>query len=311
MMTLSGKNVTQTRKSLQKLVTNFKNISFRQQLAAESGGKGASRARKQEALSFIWNLTINLVPVAFKKLKLQQDYKNFANLLTCYSQDDDSDLLPRLKKETLSKTRAFVVELFRDGKIVGVAEDELLAILQAMCSRRDFVGTFSPNHFNDVLDIIEPCLNLSDKHEPVLGQTVDLAAKALEHLVNTSVAIGISMLPHIEEVTEWVVARGEHYLKDMQEEGSHETWETTAVTLLKIVAMLMRTEPDSAIAPVQKHGRRLVSLSKKLYARTSGANKDAAIGYLTAHLYVQLRSGLPTCCDYNISSPLLPELSVN
>lgn len=314
MKKLSG-NVTEARRSLQKLVTNFKNTSFRQQLAAESGGgKGASRPRKQEALSLIWNLTIVSVPNAFKKLKVEQDYKSFANLLTCYcySQDDDSDLLPRLKKETLAKIRDFVVGLFQDGKIIEVAENELLAILQAMCSRRDFVGTFSTNDFDAVLDIIEPCLNLSDKHPPVPTQIVDSAAKALEHLVNTSVAIGITMLPHIRELTEWAVARCEHYLQqDMQEERSHETSETTAVTLLKIVAMLMRNEPEPAITTLQEHGRCLVSISKKLYARTSGANKDAVIGYLTAHLYVHLRSGLPSCCDWNVSSPLLPELSVN
>ena len=285
---LKEKTVQALRKGLDQLVKLMKFKPFRHRLAAESGGKASSVVLKRQALSLLWQNILSVAVHALKVLKTKKpqslEYSLFAQLLTSYSLGDvtEKDVRPRLSLEVLGKVRDFAFSLFKEDKIVDVAESDLFQILHAICSRRDFVGIFRPGHFDEIMDILEPRLDVEKSQEHGFDfQTVQAAAQTLNVLVTTSATIGISMHDHVAECMMWVARRCKAYVK---KEADDQTSQEAAIALLRTATTLMRSEPDHAIGPLRTYGNVMMGIARRMYQKTAGADKDAVIGYLTAHM---------------------------
>lgn len=295
MMSKSNKSKEPAAKSVRsgliKLVQLFTRRSFRLKLAAESGGGTSSVVLKEEALSVLWKSVLSVAMVAIKSLWSKKpeigEYQQFSNLLSIYSpsdESDDSDLRPRLSLETIGKVRDFVLDLFNQEKIVEAAESELLLILTTICSRRDYVGVFRLGDFDDVMEILELRLDVQTAEEyGVPFKVVEASAGLFEALINTCTTIGISMHDHFAECMFWVAQRCEAYVAGTAN-ASRDMPQKTMILLLRAVASLMRFEPDQAIGPLGKYGKKMLGVARRIYACTDGANKEAVVGYLTAHL---------------------------
>jgi hypothetical protein len=295
--TLLHENSAKTlRISLEQLGGLVCDISFRQRLAAESGGPGSSIVLKRHALSLVWQNIIRVAMRAIQVLQLTQkpqgvEYAQFAKLFTSLSQPDvmGKDIRPRLSLEILGKVRIFVVALFKEHTVVQAADKDLFKILVAICSRTDFVGVFRPDDLDDIMDILEPRLDVEQSLECNYNfETVEAAALTLEAFITTTTTIGISMHDHIGECIMWIARRCKSYV--MMESGNFETdgnWNTshqTAFALLRTATLLMRTEPDHAISPLNTYGSAMLGIVRRMYPKISGAEMDVIIEFLTAYL---------------------------
>lgn len=285
------------RKSLEQLGGLVSDINFRQRLAAESGGDGSSIVLKRHALSLVWQNVIRIAMRAILVLQSTQkhqsvEYSQFAKLWTSFSQSDvmEKDVRPRLSLEILGKVRVFVIGLFKEHTIVQAADEDLFKILIAVCSRTDFVGVFRPDDLDDIMDILEPRLDVEQSLEYDYSiETVEAAARTLEAFITTTTTIGISMHDHIGECIMWIARRCKSYVKKESEgvktDGIGNTSHQTAMALLRTATLLMRTEPDHAIGPLHAYGGAMLGITRRMYRpQLSGAEKDAIIEFLTAYL---------------------------
>lgn len=293
---LQENGVKTLRKSLDQLGGLVSDSSFRQRLAAESGGQGSSIVLKRRALSLVWknvlSIAIRAIKVLFKTRKPQRmEFALFAKLLTSLSQADavEKDIRPMLSLEILGKVRMFAISLFTEHEVVKTCEEELFKILIAICSRRDFVGIFRPDDFDDIMDILEPRLDVEQSIE--CGFTFDIveaASRTLETLITTTISIGISMHDHVAECIMWIARRCKSHVRaesgGIRTDTEDNTLQQTVFTLLRTATMLMRSEPDHAIGPLKTYGHAMLGIARRMYRKVSGVDKDAIIEFITGYM---------------------------
>ena len=298
LQTLLQDNTAKTlRKSLEQLGGLVSDSSFRQRLAAESGGPGSSIVLKRHALSLVWQNAIRIAMRAIQVMlsKPQRvEYAQFAKVLTSLSQADvmEKDIRPRLSLEILSKARMFSIRLFKEDTVVQAAEDDLFKILVAICSRTDFVGVFRPDDLDDIMDILEPRLDVEQSLECEYSfEVVEAAARTLESLITTTTTIGISMHDHIGDCICWIARRCKAFVKvesgDVKTDAIGNTSQQAALSLLRTATLLMRTEPENSIGPLKTYGGAMLGITRRMYPKIRGAEKDVIVDFLTAYLYVQ------------------------
>lgn len=285
---LENPKVAEVRKGIQKLSALFGSSSFRERLANESGGNGASIVLKRLGLSTIWELSFRFSIQAIKflasKKKIESsEYKSFQTLLEIFGQDHDSelDLRPRLSLEVGGKVKDFVIGyLFGSDHIVDAVEEPLILVLKALCSKREFVGIFKPSDLDEIMDILEPRLSVDSSSGYHTERTViESSAQLLDRLVETCVDIGISMHNHAAECLSWASRRCHSFCG---KEG--ETSQKAVTLLIKAATKLIRSEPEHAIGPMRNCGLEMMKYAKSNYAKSSGPDKDAVVEYLMAHL---------------------------
>ena len=292
-----NKTATTLRKSLEQLGELVSHSSFRQRLSVESGGPGSSIVLKRHALSLVWQNVIRVAMRAIDVLGTKKpqsvEYAQFARVLTSLSQADamEKDIRPRLSLEVLAKVRAFFIQLFKKHNVVQAAEVDLFNILIAICSRCDFVGVFGPDDLDDIMEILEPRLDVEQSLDcKYRSEVIEAAARTLEALITTTTTIGISMHDHIGECIMWIARRCKSFVKvesgDVKTGATGNTSPQTALTLLRTATLLMRSEPDHSIGPLKSYGSAMLGIIRSMYPKTSEAGKDVIVDFLTAYLYV-------------------------
>jgi hypothetical protein len=288
---LKDSSVKTLRKSLEDLGRSIGDSIFRQRLANESGGNSCSLVTKRHALSLLWqnilSVSMRAIKVLMRSNKPQSlEYIQFSKILSCFAPSEvmEQDIRPRLSLEMLGKVRVFAFSLFLNETSVAAFETDLFKILLSVCSRSDFVGTFRPDDFDDLMDILEPRIDVELSIENnCTFETVEVAAKTLEALITTTYFVGISMHDHIAECIMWIARRCKACFQSATGRNANTTAQAS-FTLIRTATLFLKNEPDLSIGPLSIYGSSILGTVRRLYGISNRSEKDVIVDFLSAYM---------------------------
>ena len=281
-----GKNIRERRSDGEKLCNKLGKVEVRRRLAAEANGR-------PEGLREMWRLLSNYVIAGLlnmhsKKSKLVPDdiriLKRFLEACTSATEGFENELsTSKLAKKEVRSIIQFVLDLLDEvdeGKFDNPEfEIALLELLSQICSAREFVVHFRPQH--DMRVILEVMERRIEQDKPSV--TV-MASQIVQRLFSTSVSLQMSLdnlLPGFVKVAaNWC------RLKNGSEDEDHSLIELEY--MMGALAVLMNSNFEQAIGPMTRHGAVILRFAKRRYVkpgiRQSHKDREALNEYFMAHM---------------------------
>ena len=289
-------SVTQMRHAGQELVNLLSEEPVRRRLAQEATPEdlepGESvKAIQRRAVAQIWRLVIaNAMASAEKiidsKYKLnKEDVRLPAKFfhLSGFVDDLFDENAPALSKKEYNMLLEYCISLLNEEKAMEVdgVEKVLLDMLAEICSKREIVAHFRPEkHVQAILEEVEKRLILDDGEAlPSDTQTTEVSAKVLKNLLTTLFDLGFSLhmilSSSIKLIATW--CHQNKYRDDDVPESP---------AMIYAAAVLLRSCPDLAVAPMERYGRKIFLFVRGRVNRRMGeATLDPSlIEYLLRHL---------------------------
>jgi hypothetical protein len=267
--------VKKSRAASERLLVMLSDPDVRRRLAAEATPDNLPPGRsltaiRRVALSEMWRAliqsavtSVHLIARRGKSKLTNQDVRFPFKLLELCDKPDEvfDEATCKLGREQTKLLCSYCMTMLDDEQtlLIDGAEKTLLTMLAYICSRREFVAYFRPEqHISAILEEVEKRLITSDGEDESSfpPEIVKIAAKVFGNLLATCQDLGIGLhliLPGtIKLVATWC----------QQNEEERSFLEET-VYLLSGASILLRSDPDLAIAPLSRHGRPILKLVKR------------------------------------------------
>lgn len=214
---------------------------------------------------------VHLIIQGKSKLTLRDLRLPFTLLKLC---DQPDEVFPvedgKLGKNESKILYKYCINMLRDQKVLDIdgAELELLSMLSYICKRRELVAYFKPQlHVPSILEHAENCLLTSADSEEMNSclEVLQAAAAIFCNLLTTCHNIGISLhlvLPRsFKFVAKWCsqTENGTQLYKDWH------SIDALTYLLLSGLAVLMRSNPDLAVASLKRDGRPALLAARKRF----------------------------------------------
>lgn len=300
---LSSTRVTERRAKAVELNQLLADVNIRRRVAMEAGGQVGGTARlvsQRAALTEMWRMiiqkAIHVKQLNSSKAKLTlEDVMMPFRLFMRYidSERDEWMIDPHIPlkyqcSSMLSKAETknlfqLCFDLLHDDRVVGgipKARVELLNMMNVLCSRRDVVVYMRPMvQTVAVLKLVEDCLLAEDKPDfTICAATARIFCSLIRTMDELDMGMQLTMAGSVKFVALWCVES----LKNLEIE------QVELPYLFQGLSVLLKSDLELAVASVTRHGRPILSLVKKRYAKGVVEEHISAMNdYLIAHLYVQ------------------------
>ena len=292
---LDDKSVKKCRIAGESLVKMLGEERVRRRLAEEATPDdiepGESlKPMRRKALAQVWRLVINrtidmvtCIVNDTKKAKLTDaDVRLPFKLLQLCDMPDElfDDDTPKLSREETRLAFSYCMDMLCNEKVMGTvgAEQTLLEMLSHICTKREHVAYFRPDkQIQAILQEIEKRL-VYGKEQGKVSVDADishLSAKIFGELLVTLHDLGIAL--HL------VLPGTLHMVARWCDQNRHRTDVTEFVGIFWGAAVLLRSNPDLAVAPLSRYGRPILSFVRKRLGRP-GPLEAALTEYLLRHL---------------------------
>ena len=290
--------IKKTRAAAEALVVKLGDEQVRRRLAREATPEdlepGESvQAIRRRALAQIWRLVISRAIAAVenivegKKKLLDSDVKLPYKLLLLSDKTDelfDKDT-PKLSRQETKLVLNYCLNMLYDDKVMGTegAEDTLLETLAYICGRREHVAYFRPDQqVQAILEEVEKRLIVGEDEDelPVGKETAKTCSDIFRNLLSTLDEIGIGLHLLLPQTLK-MLAKWCHQNKRREDD---------IVELPGMIgggAILLRSCPDLAVAPLTRYGRNILTFVRKRLNRgkaPSVMHDKALVDYLLQHL---------------------------
>lgn len=282
---LTDNSVTKRRKAAEELIGMLGNPDIRRKLAQEG------RSNPKAALAEMWRLVMRgIIESTYltlnkgkKKAKLIVDDISFPyKLLTlCNTPDDlfgrdeydDESTNSKLSRVETKEIFRFCFDLLENEKVLNVAEETLLKMLSHLCSRREYVAYFKPSILRGIVDEV--------KNRIVEGENQDAveeSARVFANLMRTTQELGMSL----HSILRYCIEMISLYCVEQEETAVMAEFQD----LISGASILLRSDPELAIAPLSEHGRPILRVvRRKLEKNKKDSKLQAALSdYLLSHL---------------------------
>lgn len=259
---------------------------------AGSGNDIASRVKRRKALSELWRYIIKAAVVSMQKMisskvRLRDvDIVMPFKLVRCcdlpYEPEDDTPGMLPYRPALLSRAETKLVfnycyDMLQDETALELAELPLLENLAYLCSRKEYVANMrARREIHAIVQEVES--RILDTDHDLTTDILIATGKVFERLIDTACSLGIGMqliLPGcVKMVAEWC-SRHSKKVGNPPE----------TAFLMKGFATLLRSDLHQSIAPLARHGRRILTFVRKAHA--SAVSSDARRA-LNEYIYVHL-----------------------
>lgn len=267
--------VKKSRAASERLLVMLSDPDVRRRLAVEATPDApppgrSLRAIRRAALAEMWRVLIqsaitsaHLIARKGKSKLTNQDLRLPLKLLELCDKPDEvfDEATSKLGREQIKLLYSYCMTMLDDDQtlLIDGGEKTLLTMLAYICSRREFVAYFKPEQqISAILEEVEKRLLLDDGEgdSSCSPEIVQIAAKIFGNLLSTCQDLGIGLhliLPGtIKLVASWCHQNEEE--RSFLDETVH---------LLSGASILLRSNPDVAIAPLSRHGRPILQLVKR------------------------------------------------
>ena len=281
--------LSKRREAGRRLEQRLTSARVRQQLVVEAG------ANAQQAMAELWryivqNVIASVQKVAHSKSKLTQaDILVGFSIIKCCDIPDES-VSPeeamfvgtsRLTRKEMRMVLNFCLELLNDDEALSIAELDLLDMLAYLAGSRGYMAYLkSQNEMQVILEEVEK--RISDESLP---HTVrQKAATIFSNLCETTRVLGLEMTflvaGCVKVVAEWCA----NFYRNAQNSSDARSCAEMSPLIGGLTSML-RFNTEQAIAPLSRHGRAILKLTKSRYRRIPDRGQRHLLNqYFLCHL---------------------------
>lgn len=259
---------------------------------AGSGNDIASRVKRRKALSELWRYIIKAAVVSTQKMvsskvKLREaDILMPFKLVRCcdlpYEPEDDVPGILPYRPALLSRSETKLVfnycyDMLHDETALELAELQILENLAYLCSRKEYVANMrARREIHAIVQEVESRILDADQ-EPIADIRI-ATGKVFESIVNTACSLGIGMqllLPGcVKMVAEWCSRHSKRNGNPPE-----------MIFLMKGLSTLLRSDLHQSVAPLTRHGQRILTFARKAHASAVTSDSRRALNeYIYAHL---------------------------
>lgn len=258
-------------------------------LEAETGVKGVRR-HKYRLLKDVWrSIMLSIVActdqIAKGKTKLTEtDIQVFYKFLqVCDSAVEgfeDAYNAWKLSRKEVKAVLALILDLLDDPQAKEIAELQLLEILVFICSKREYVNHFRPKEIQIIVEEAEKRIGGVEESSRARG-TLGAAARMFHEVIKTAVGLGASLSSLLPGSIRLVADFCERNIR-AESVGFRRIAEQS--DLLDAIVVLIRSDPEQAIAPLARHGRVMLSFAKRRYPLVDDMQRNSLNHYFACHM---------------------------
>jgi hypothetical protein len=302
---LNDSKIKQRRSAGEKLQNLLSQPEVRRRLLAEVSVPHAQRSRisiagaRRTALAELWRWIIQSAVSAVQSIVDGKSRVTEADLIMPYNlirlcdmKDDErgnNDTVPynlqssKLDKKTTRCVFEYCMEMLDNNTTADIAVLQLLQMLGFICSRHEYVAHFKQNgEISAIMEEVERWI-LPNEDDNVLHSSSRMehniileAGKIFESIIKTTTSIGIGielLLPGcVKLVADWCNAnKNKGVVPELPQ-------------IINGLSIILQSNPEQSIAPLSRHGRSILSFTKKIYKSAVVGHRTAMNKYFLRHL---------------------------